>query len=196
MGARIRCVLPCSRGHRRPVRMRLTHLALVLALTAHSFAAGASAQLPDLPAEARKRLDHHVGEWNVRTEFLGRNGGVVRTSEATDTARYVIPGRVVELATVANEKIVSRAWMFYNTTADEFTLTSVDPRGDHWVLTGGLDEYVITSAPRPHPRGGTLMIRFTHVNIELDSFEALMEMSRDGGETWFPRSRQYLTRQE
>ena len=154
--------------------------------------------LPDLPPEARKRLDHHIGEWHVRTEFLGRDGQVVRTTAATDTARYIIPGRVVELTTEIPENggISTKAWMFYNSARAKYYLTSVDAKGDLWVLSGGLDEYVITSMPRPHPRGGTTMIRFTHTNIEQDSFEAVMEMSRDGGKIWWKRSRQLVTRRK
>ncbi len=86
--------------------------------------------------------------------------------------------------------------MFYNFAKSKFYLTSVDAAGDLWVLSGGLDEYVITSQPRPHRRGRTTQIRFTHSNIEQDSFDAIMEMSRDGGKTWWMRSRQRLTRRK
>ena len=93
-----------------------------------------------LPAEAQKRLDHHIGEWDVRTELLGRDGQVVRTTTARDSARYIIPGRVVELT---NETLpqgrISKAWMFYNNAEAKFYLTSVDGSGDHWVLEAELD---------------------------------------------------------
>lgn len=161
-----------------------------------TLAVGLPAQAPPvaIPDAARQRLDHHIGEWAVRTEVLGRNGEVVRTTTHQESATYAIDGRVVEVTIDAPNGSVSKAWMFYNTVAGEFCLTSVDARGDLWVLTGGLDEYVTTSQPRSHPRGGTVTMRFTHTNIEEDSFEALMEMSRDGGETWFQRSRQFVTR--
>ena len=127
----------------------------------------------------------------------GRDGQVVRTSTGRDTAKYIIPGRVVELTTEnLDQGSVSKAWMFYKVAAGKYYLTSVDARGDLWILSGGLDEYVLTSEPRPNPRGGTTLIRFTHTNIEQDSFEAVMEMSRDGGKTWWKRSRQYLTRRK
>jgi hypothetical protein len=157
----------------------------------------AQGNLPELPLEAKKRLDHHVGEWDARTEFLGRDGQVVRTTKARDSAKYIIAGRVIELTTENLEQgSISKAWMFYNAAKDRYYLTSVDAKGDLWILSGGLDEYVLTSEPRPHPRGGTTMIRFTHSNIEQDSFEAVMEMSRDGGQTWRKRSRQHLTRRK
>lgn len=174
---------------------RILYALLAISLTAPP--AIAQRKLPELPLEAKKRLDHHVGEWDTRTEFLGRDGQVVRTTTGRDTAKYIIPGRVVELTTENLEQgSVTKAWMFYMVADGKYYLTSVDARGDLWILSGGLDEYVLTSQPRPNPRGGTTLIRFTHTNIEQDSFEAVMEMSRDGGETWWKRSRQYLTRRK
>jgi hypothetical protein len=154
---------------------------------------GAQRKTPDLPPEAKARLDHHVGEWDIRTEYLDRNGKATRTSKGSDSAKYIIDGRVVELTTTSASG-VSKAWMFYNVAEQKFYLTSVDARGDHWTMTGGLDEYVITSTPKPRPRGGTMIIRFTHTNIEENSFEALMESSIDGGQSWWQRYRQYATR--
>ena len=170
-----------------------------LALLASCVAASgvfAQTPLPELPPEAKRRLDHHIGEWDVRTEVLGRDGQVVRTTRARDSARYIIADRVVELTTETDAGRVSKAWIFYKVAEGKYCLTSVDARGDLWTLSGGLDEYVITSEQKPHPRGGTTMIRFTHSNIRPDSFEALMETSRDGGKTWWKRSRQLLTRRE
>ncbi len=70
-----------------------------------------------------------------------------------DTAEYIIDSRVAELT---NEDLatgsISMAWMFYNFAESKFYLTSVDARGDLWVLSGGLDEYVITSEPSTNLR--------------------------------------------
>ncbi|MCP5117594.1 MAG: DUF1579 domain-containing protein [bacterium] len=179
------------------MKTRRTLRLVCLAAFLTASAVVAQTKLPEIPAEAKKRLDHHIGEWDVRTEFLGRDGQVVRTTTALDTARYIIPGRVVELTTELPEQgSTSKAWMFYSVAEAKYYLTSVDAKGDLWVLSGGLDEYIITSEPRPHPRGGTIMIRFTHTNIKPDSFEAVMEMSRDEGKRWWKRSRQVLTRRK
>ena len=51
------------------------------------------------PAEAQKRLDHHIGQWNIQTDYLNRHGEVVRTVKGTDQARYILDRRVVELIT-------------------------------------------------------------------------------------------------
>lgn len=148
-----------------------------------------------IPKEARSRLDHIIGKWELKTEYLNRNGDVRRTVTGTEEARYVIENRVVEITTVIPEQnLLSKAWQFYNTAEEKFYLTSVDANGDHWVLSGGLDAYVITSQPKKQANGRELIIRFTHTNIQTDSFEAIMETSIDGGESWWTRYRQYLTR--
>ncbi len=160
-------------------------------------AAGLSGQgsPADIPAEARQRLDHHVGVWDIRTEYLDQAGDVVRTVVGVDTARYIIPGRVVELTTAIDELgFVSKAWVFYSIPTREYVLTSVDARGELWVLKGGLDEYVVTSPPKSQEDGRVVTIRFTNIDIEENSFTAVMEFSHDEGRTWQVGYNRYLTR--
>ena len=161
-------------------------------------AIGVRAQQPpgsDLPEEAKQRLDHIIGSWSFRTDFLDRNGGVRRSVEGTEKAVYILEDRVVELTTVVNGSM-SKGWLFYDQAQKVFRLTSVDARGDYWSFSGGLDAYVITSEPRRQANGRELTLRFTHQAIEENSFEAVMETSIDGGESWWTRSRQYLKREE
>lgn len=139
----------------------------------------------DIPAEAKKRLEHHIGKWTATTEYVDQEGKVFHTAVAHDEAKYTIEGRVVELTSyVPEQNHTSKAWFFYSIPEATWYLTSVDNHGDLWVLSGGLDDYIITSRPKPHPEGGTIIIRFTHLNIEADSFDAIMESSRDEGKTW------------
>ena len=91
---------------------------------------------------------------------------------------------------------VSKGHMFYSFRDKKFYMTSVDANGDLWILSGGLDKFTLTSRPRKRRNGSEFLIRFTHENIKPNSFEALMEMSVDGGKTWFRRSRQFLRRIE
>ncbi len=146
-----------------------------------------------IPEEAQKRLDYMVGRWYFKTDYLTRNGDVRKSMEGTEEAKYIIDGRVVELTTVVSGA-TSKGWLFYDATQEKFYLTSVDGRGDLWVLSGGLEAYVITSQPKRRANGREMIIRFTHSNIQEDSFEAVMESSIDGGESWWTRSKQYLTR--
>lgn len=139
----------------------------------------------DIPAEARHRLDHHIGVGDIRTEYLDQAGNVARTVLGVDTARYIIPGCVVELTTAIEEvSFVSKAWVFYSIPTREYTLTSVDARGELWILKGGLGEYVITSSPKTQEDGRVITIRFTHIDVEENSFTAVMEFSHDEGRMW------------
>ena len=170
-------------------------LVVPLLLGLHVAALRGQGNLGDIPAEAKQRLDHHIGVWDVRTEYLDQTGNVVRTVLGVDTARYIIPGRVVELTTVIAElSFVSKAWVFYSIPTKEYTLTSVDVRGELWVLRGGLDEYVLTSLPKSQEDGRVITIRFTHIDIEENSFTAVMEFSYDEGRTWHVGYNQYLRR--
>jgi len=93
-------------------------------------------------------------------------------------------------------KSFSKGWAFYSASEKTYYVTSVDAKGDFWVMSGGLDRYVITSKPRRQEDGSEIIIRFTHSNIQEDSFEALMEYSKDQGKTWRAGFKQYLTRQK
>ena len=148
-----------------------------------------------IPEEAKTRLDHIVGKWKFRTDYLDRNGDVSRSVNGFEEANYIIGNSVVELTTTVNGS-VSKGWMFYNSEERSFQLTSVDGSGIYWKFSGGLEEYVITSDPKRRTNGREITLRFTHLEIEEDSFQAVMESSIDGGKTWWTRSRQYLERVE
>jgi hypothetical protein len=75
-----------------------------------------------------------------------------------------------------------------------FHLASVDESGEFWLLSGGLDRYVITSAPKRHADGSSTTIRFAHKDIGPDSTHVLMEYSENGGATWEVGFHQYLVR--
>ena len=151
----------------------------------------------EYPAEAKNRLEHIIGKWQSRWEYLDSTGAVVGSITGSEEAKYLIGEQVVEMTTVVPARnSTSKAWMFYNQNEQKFYLTSVDAKGDFWLLTGGLDQYVIVSQPKRQPDGRDMIIRFTHSNIQHDSAEALMEYSFDDGKSWRTGFRQYLTRVE
>jgi len=158
------------------------------------FKAYPQSKITELPEEAQKRLDYHIGEWSVHIEFLDSAGNVTRTAEGTDISRYLIDSTVVELTTIDDGNNISKGWIFYNIKEQKYYLVSVSSEGDLWILKGGLDQYVITSDPREQLNGKTVQIRFTHYNIEENSFEAIMEYTIDGGKTWRKAYRQIITR--
>ena len=150
-----------------------------------------------LPPEARQRLDYAIGDWVSRTEGLNQRGEVVRTSFSEDQRRFVIENRVVEITGVMRESGKTfRAWEYYDERAGRYSLTSINREGQLMTMSGELGgEFQWASEPQERPNGDTFILRFTHYDIEPDSFKALGEYSRDGGETWTPFSRQHLTRQ-
>ena len=150
-----------------------------------------------LPVEARQRLDYAIGSWVSKTESLNQRGEVVRTSFSEDQRRFVIEDRIVEITGLlrASGKAF-RAWEYYDERSGKYSLTSINRDGRLMTMSGDLEgEFQWTTEPMENPNGGTLMVRFTHYDIEPDSFKALGEISRDGGETWTAFSRQTLTRQ-
>ncbi len=164
-----------------------------IAIAFQSLAILAQSANSEIPEEAQKRLDHIIGRWDFRTDILTRNGDVRRSVEGTEEAKYIIGRRVVELTTELSGA-TSKGWLYYNVAEEKFYLASVDGRGDLFILSGGLDAYVITSQPKRQANGREMIIRFTHEKIEENSFEATMESSIDGGKSWWTRSKQYLTR--
>ncbi len=99
--------------------------------------AGLAADAQVLPEEAAKRLEHIIGSWDCRWEYLDSEGKVKRTVTGTETARWAIEGRVVEFDTeVPDNDSVSRGLMFYSFRDKRFHITSVDQDGAHWHMSG------------------------------------------------------------
>lgn len=149
-----------------------------------------------IPAEARKRLDYAIGKWVSKTEGLNQRGEVVRTSYSEDQRRFVIDDRIVEISGVMRESgNAFRAWEYYDERTGKYSLTSINSKGQVMTMSGGLEgEFRWTSEEQKRPDGSSFLMRFTHYDIQPDSFKALGEYSKDGGKTWIPFSRQHLTR--
>ena len=148
------------------------------------------------PEEARQRLDYAIGKWVSKTQAIDPKGKVVRTSYSEDERRFVIDDRIVEISGMMRESgMVFRAWEYYDVRSGMYTLTSIDREGRLITMRGELgDVFRWTSDSRELPDGSSFQMRFTHVDIEEDSFTAVGEVSRDGGKTWTVFTRQYLTR--
>ena len=175
--------------------MRQRILALLMLALATTGVSVAQPPEQEIPAEAKRRLEMILGTWDSTWNWLDAEGAVVRTVEGVEAATWAIEGRVVLLSTeIPSLGSRSRAFMYYNETDELFHLTSVDSRGDLWLLAGGLEEFVITSEPKPRPDGGEMIIRFTHDEADRDHFSAVMETSFDSGETWSKAVLQELVR--
>ncbi len=173
--------------------MRLARGAGLSWLVILSLTAGLAGQ--DAATAAQQRLDYLVGTWDSTTEFLDADGNVARVDHSVDIVEPLIGTRVLMTTIVPRDGEVRKTIRFYDVAEERFYEIGLGGEGDVWILSGDLDAYVMTSQSRRTPRGGEIMVRFTHINIQPDSFEARMEVSRDGGSTWSQApSRQRLVR--
>lgn len=146
--------------------------------------------------EARRRLAHRAGIWDIEMQMLDDSGRVTRTVTGTDTAVAIGDGAVLHIVTrfsALGEHSLS--WMFRDTQDSLFKNVSVDDKGNYWELSGGLGEFVLASRDRRIP-AGTLRLRFTHRDLTPGGFVAVGEYSLDHGATWVPLSRQVFRRKQ
>lgn len=138
-----------------------------------------------------------VGTWTSRWDYLDTTGAVVNSAEGIEDVRWSIPGRLLDMRTAIPARgLESRAWVFYSIPERAMFLTSVDARGDLWILRGDSAFHRITSVPHPAGNGRMMIIRFTHTRESPDVLRALMEYSFDQGQTWKAGFRQELRRGE
>lgn len=176
--------------------MRMSFAVWFLLVGSVVTAADSAASLPELPDEARHRLEQVLGRWRVEAEFLAPDGSVARRVEWENRAEWVLDGRVVLLTHDAPAlDVLSKAFVFYSAEDEEFYVVDVNRKGELWILSGGLDAFVLTSRPK-RTDDGEMIVRFTHDPGDDDSMLVRMEYSLDDGATWTLGQRQRLTRIE
>ncbi|ANM30635.1 hypothetical protein ABI59_15230 [Acidobacteria bacterium Mor1] len=150
--------------------------------------------LAPLPEEARRRLEQLLGRWSVETEFYDAAGQVARTTHWENHGEWLIPDRLILLTHDAPElQTLSKTFVFYDPVEQLFRMLDVNQKGDTWSLSGKLDSPVIVSEPRK-TTAGTMIVRFTHEDIDAQTLRAIMHYSLDDGETWVKSQRQTLRR--
>jgi hypothetical protein len=93
-------------------------------------------------------------------------------------------------------KSSNKGMMFYSFADEKIYIVDVNQDGELWILSGNMEDDILTSQTKERPNGSTMTIRFTHRNRKKDSFEALMEYSSDGGKSWKRGYYQYITREK
>ncbi|MEN8132763.1 MAG: hypothetical protein ABFS45_21795 [Pseudomonadota bacterium] len=141
-------------------------------------------QTTDLPKEARSRIDYLVGTWDVYDDVLDDEGDVIETTHSVHITEYFLGESVLVTSVIPDAGAIRKTIRFYDISAEIFYEISVGVEGDLYMLSGGLEEYVMNFKSRQMRDGRYPLGRFIHANIEPDSFEAVMEFSRDDGETW------------
>lgn len=137
-----------------------------------------------MPEEARSRIDYLVGTWDAYEDVLDDEGSVIETRHSVHITEYFLGNTVLVTTVIPDEGPVRKTIRFYDVATDTFYEISVGIEGDLYVLSGGLDEYVMSFRSRQMVDGRYPLGRFIHTSIEPDSFEAVLEVSRDDGKTW------------
>ena len=137
-----------------------------------------------MPEEARYRIDYLVGTWDVYDEVLDEEGNVIETTHSVNVTEYFLGDSILQTTISPDEGQPRKTIRFYDKELKTFYEISVGKEGDLWILSGGLDEYVMNFKFRQRRDGRYTLGRFFHINIEPNSFDAVMEISRDDGETW------------
>lgn len=141
-------------------------------------------QTTDLPEEARSRIDYLVGTWDAYDDVFDEEGNVIETTHSVHITEFFLGDSVLVTSVIPDAGAIRKTIRFHDKSADIFYEISVGMEGDLYILSGGLQEYVMNFKSRQVRDGRYALGRFIHTNIEPDSFEAVMEVSRDDGETW------------
>lgn len=160
--------------------MKIVFIAATLIIT---LVAG-NAQATDLPEEARNRIDYLVGTWDAYDDVLDDEGNVIETTHSVTITEYFLGDSVLVTTIIPDDGAVRKTIRFYDKEMETFYEISVGAEGDLYILSGGLDEYVVNFKSRNLRDGRYPLGRFIHTNIEPNSFEAVLEVSRDDGVTW------------
>lgn len=168
----------------RPSDMRDSAPRWGLLLLAILVATPGAMEAQDPATLAQERLDYLIGTWDSTTEFFDGAGNVVRTDHSVNVIEPFIGNRVILTTMIGSGSTVRKTIRFFDRADERYYEIGIGVDGDVWILSGGMDEYVTSSQARPSSNGGKVMVRFTHTNIEPNSFQAFMEVSRDEGRTW------------
>ena len=137
-----------------------------------------------LPEEARNRIDYLVGTWDVYDEALDDDGNVTSTTHSVHITEYFLGNSVLVTTVIPDNGAVRKTIRFHDISEDVFYEISVGVEGDLYVLSGGLDKYVMNFKSRQLRDGRYPLGRFIHTNIEPNTFEAVLEVSYDDGKSW------------
>ena len=138
----------------------------------------------DLPEEARSRIDYLVGTWDAYEDTLDDEGNVIETAHSVNITEYFLGDSVLVTTIIPDDGSIRKTVRFYDKEAGIFYEVSVGEEGDLFILSGGLEKYVMNFKSRQVRDGRHALGRFIHTNIEPHSFEAVLEVSRDDGKNW------------
>ncbi len=142
------------------------------------------------------RLDFLIGSWLGEGKIYDEEGNVTREISMAEmgmgpvVVEPILGGLALEQGAGSD---IARTWYTYRPLEKEYVWVAIDMQGHFDHLRGTFEDgrLVLTEiGPQAWRDGGTMMFRRTYQDIQPDSYEVLMEYSRDEGATWILYSRQ------
>jgi hypothetical protein len=146
-----------------------------------------AAQALDTPRldAAVEQLRQAAGRWNVTTTRYADNGAVAAVATGTWSFDWVVPDRVLSGRSTIPDWNQSAGMLFYlNERVFTLEMAQVGADGQLVVMKGRVGTETRTTAPVALPDGRKVVQRHTRYGIGRDRFEAKMETSYDGGQSW------------
>jgi hypothetical protein len=158
--------------------------------------ADAGEMAPRALASAVQQLRQAAGRWNVTTTRYAANGAVAAVATGTWSFDWVVPDRVLTGRAVIPDWNQSAGMLFYlNERMYTLEMAQVGADGQLLVMTGAAGTETRTTEEIPLPDGRHMVQRHTRYRITADRFEAKLETSYDGGQSWKPGIHQLFVRQ-
>jgi hypothetical protein len=157
--------------------------------------AAAGALTPPTLDAAVGQLRQAAGRWNVTTTRYADNGAVAAVATGTWSFDWVVPDRVLSGRSAIPDWNQSAGMLFYlNERIFTLEMAQVGADGQLVVMSGPAGTETRSTAPVALPDGRRLVQRHTRYAVTADRFEAKMEMSYDGGQSWKLGYRQLFVR--
>jgi hypothetical protein len=123
-----------------------------------------------------RHLDFWLGEWKVSERRGPRLGRSEVTSNLNDC--------LIEENFSSRTGFKSRSYLFYDFTVDRWFRTYADNAGEHFELSGGLEDgQMVLTGDEVDWKGRTIRIRVV-IEPAGERVEQSIEVSQDGGATW------------
>ena len=149
-----------------------------------------------LQQQATELMRKDVGVWNARWEFLDGEGNIASEAKGTQTCKFVIADRVLQIIIDVPElDLQSVSHRFFKPADRLVHWLSVDKKGDFWEFIEDPITKMARSLPHLNEDGTTSVLRFTSLRETDDESDVLMELSNNEGQNWVPIFRQYRVRQ-
>lgn len=147
--------------------------------------AHASALTPPELDAAVEQLRQAAGRWSVTTTRYADNGSVAAVATGTWSFDWVVPDRVLSGRSVIPDWSQSAGMLFYlNERFFTLEMAQVGSDGQLVVLSGPASAASRKTAVIPLPDGRRMVQRHTRYGVTRDKFEAKLETSYDGGQSW------------